>query len=132
MSESLVLQRSFGDVEVWAEDDGGLSFDWYQPTDDARAYPIRLELTADEFAQIVALREKVKAAKDHTHSPRVRCHPACQTYSPIEALKESLREGHDELTQDYPGGGDEERIEHMDSWLDSHGLIVESLRGGTA
>lgn len=129
MPEVLTIRRTFGEVEIWAEDDGGLSFDWYQPTDEARSYPIRLELTPDEFAQIVALREKVKAAKDHTHAPHVRCHPGCQAYSPIGALKESLCEGHAELTQDYPGGGDEERIEHMDAWLDRHGTIVDLLAG---
>jgi hypothetical protein len=62
MSEWIVFKRSFGDLDVWAEDDGGLSIEWAEPTDETRSWPIRLDLSADELAQILALREKVKAS----------------------------------------------------------------------
>lgn len=66
------------------------------------------------------------SGKNHTHAPHIPCYPACQAYSLIDALRGSLRDGHAELTRHY-NGGEEERVEHLDSWLDEHGVIVDRL-----
>jgi hypothetical protein len=58
--EQLVFKRWYGDLEVWAEEDGTLIVDWFQPTDESRSNSFKIEFSPYEMEQILWLIQKVQ------------------------------------------------------------------------
>lgn len=90
------------------------------------ALPLRAKLAT----AIEALSGLVgEADAEHIHVPHVRCHPQCPAYNVFDALRESLKDAHADLLGHFHGGEDE-RLEHIDAWLNDHGVLVDSMANG--